>query len=107
MDLVAWVGATRRRGPAERRGTFGLRAPNPDRYADRAAASSDRGRGVRELSLTGRRDAEEMRAQPFDGAASYRLQRIRTGAERRSREDVRATPHPGSTAQLASRAGAG
>ena len=82
-------------------------APNPDRFADRAAASSGRGLGVREFSLTGRRDDEQLRVQLFNSTAGYQLQRIRTGDARTSREDVRATPNPGFTPNLASQAGRG
>src|SRR5205823_990350 len=70
-------------------------APNPDRFALAAAASSGDGPGRPRLEVTGRRDEEELRAQLMDADASYQMQRIRTGADRRSREDVRATPHPG------------
>ena len=82
-------------------------APNPDRFADQAAASSGQGRGVRELPVTGRRDDEQMRVQPHNADQGYQLQRIRTDRDRVSREDVRATPHPGFAAELASRRGDG
>jgi TonB family protein len=83
------------------------RAPNPDRYALAAAASSENGRGVPDLPLTGRRDDQEMHVQLFDADQGYQMQRIRTGKDRESREDVRATPHPGQSVDLASRHGEG
>src|SRR5436305_1963147 len=38
-------------------------APNPDPHAGRASASSGSGPGVRDLTITGRRDDETLRAQ--------------------------------------------
>src|SRR6185295_5403459 len=52
-------------------------------------------------------DDEELRVQLYDADDGYRLQRIRTGDRRVSREDVRATPNPGFTPDLASRPGPG
>jgi protein TonB len=57
--------------------------------------------------VTDRADAVNLRAQPYDAARGYQVQRIRTAEERESREAVRATPHPALSPWLATREGSG
>ncbi len=81
-------------------------APNPDLAAGTAARSSGHGAGAPTL-VTERADPATLRAQPYDSATGYALQRIETARRRLSREEVRATPHPDRTPWLASRGGSG
>jgi protein TonB len=76
-------------------------APNLDPTAGAAAASSGHGAGAPTL-VTERADAATLRVQPFDAASGYAMQRIATGHERLSREQVRATPHAASLPWLSS-----
>jgi TonB family protein len=76
-------------------------APNPDPQSGAAAASSGGGPGAPTL-VTARADAATLRVQPYDAPREYQLQRIRTGEQRVSREQVRATPHPDATPWLSS-----
>jgi TonB family protein len=71
-------------------------APNPDPAADAAASSSGYGAGA-PTAVTDRVDAATLRAQPYDAARGYQMQRARTDEQRRSREEVLATPHPEDT----------
>lgn len=81
-------------------------APNPDARAGAAARSSGSGPGAPTL-VTDRADAATLRVQPYDAPHGYQMQRIASAATRESREQVRATPHPGSTPWLASHEGRG
>jgi len=81
-------------------------ARNPDVAAGAAARSSGHGAGAPTL-VTARADEATLRTQPYDAAAGYAMQRIRTARLRESREQVRATPHPDRTPWLSSRAGDG
>ncbi|HEY2748290.1 MAG TPA: TonB family protein [Polyangia bacterium] len=81
-------------------------AMNPDVAAGAAARSSGHGAGAPTV-VTARADQATLRVQPYDAATGYAMQRIRTGKERESREEVRATPHPAPTPWLSSRAGDG
>lgn len=82
------------------------RAPNPDSRSGAAARASGHGAGA-PTSVTDRADESTLRAQPYDAASGYVLQRIATGRMRESREQVRATPHAERTPWLASRDGDG
>jgi TonB family protein len=82
-------------------------AENSDRFAVAPAPSSGSGPGVPRTDVTGRRDEQDLRVQLYDADDGFRLQRIRTGDRRVSREDVRATPNPGFLPDLASRRGEG
>lgn len=70
------------------------------------ARSSGHGEGAPPL-LSDRADESMLRAQAYDAASGYQMQRIDSARTRESREQVRATPHPAPTPWLASRAGSG
>ena len=84
------------------------RAPSPDRNAREAAASNGDGAGIPDPANTGRRDTDTMHAQLYDvDAGRYQLERIHTGRDRQSPEQIRAVSVAGASAYLASQVGSG
>jgi protein TonB len=81
------------------------RLPNPDPAAH-AARPAGAGPGG-PAAVTDRADRFTLKAQPYDDPEAYRLERIRTAADRQSREPERATPDPGNRARLSSALGDG